>query len=242
MQMYRTTATSKQTKGARAFTLIELMTVVCIIVFLTAMMSGVLLRTTQASKVKAARALIQKIGVALTRYQADFRALPPDSGFGLPVTGGIVKGVALYDAASLWRYLARELTDTNNKTYGPYAQFSERELAPITDASGAKAFVVIDPWGTPIGYIGDPRRVLHNRDTFDLFSAGPDRKTACNDGIDNDGDGAADGPPNSAYDGSGNDDATELGEAALNGSLSAFRRDAKPGEVLDDVNNWDPQN
>jgi hypothetical protein len=83
---------------------------------------------------------------------------------------------------------------------------------------------------------------MHNRDSFDIFSCGPDRKTASNDGIDNDGDGAIDSPSNHAYDGTGSGTSLELGEAALNGCLTGFRKNPKAGEVLDDINNWDPQN
>jgi prepilin-type N-terminal cleavage/methylation domain-containing protein len=225
----------------RGFTLIELLVVIAIILFLLALMTGVFIRAAQSAKVKATTALIQKIGIALTQYQADFRTLPPDSGFGLAQNGGIVNGQVMYDAATLWRYLSQEL-NVNGKSYGPYTTFSEYELVPITDQNGKNAFAVVDAWRTPIGYIGDRKRVIHNRDTFDIFSAGPDRKTAINDGIDNDGDGTADAPANRAYDGSGQGTADELGEAALNGCLTAFRKNPKQGEVLDDINNWDPQN
>jgi prepilin-type N-terminal cleavage/methylation domain-containing protein len=221
------------------FTLIEMLTVIAIILFLLAMMSGVFLRTTKAAKVKAANALLQKVGIALARYQAELRALPPDSGYGLPQNGGIVSGQVLYDATTLWKYLGRELT-FNGQTYGPFTQFNENELVACTDASGTNAFMVVDPWKNPIGYVGEPKRVIHNRDTFDLFSAGPDGKTACNDGIDNDGDGATDNA-NTAYIGSGAASSREMGEAAFNGSLTGFKKNPKAGEILDDINNWDPQ-
>ena len=228
-----------KSKSPRAFTLIELLTVIAIIMFLLAMVASVLIKTVQTSRVKAAHALIQKVGIALTRYQADFRVLPPDSGFGLPQSGGVVKGQVVYDAATLWRYLGQELT-VNGQTYGPYTTFNEYELTPFTDSNGLKVFIVVDPWKTPVGYVGDPDRVVHNRDTFDLFSAGPDRKTACNDGIDNDGDGSVDNP-NMAYSGSGLATSQQMGEAVFNGCLTAFRKNAKKDEVLDDINNWDPQ-
>ncbi|MCY3017612.1 MAG: hypothetical protein NTW87_01090, partial [Planctomycetota bacterium] len=62
----------------------------------------------------------------------------------------------------------------------------------------------------------------------------------CNDKVDNDEDGQAD-EANLAYDGAGKDDVSEMGEAKYNGSLTAAKRKKLPGEVLDDINNWDPQ-
>jgi prepilin-type N-terminal cleavage/methylation domain-containing protein len=233
---FRLPPSSRRSSG---FTMIELLTVISIIVFLLSVLSAVLLKSAQAARNKAAHSIIQKVAIGLTRYQADFRTLPPDSGFGLPTNGGIVNGKVLYDAATLWRYLGQELS-ANNRSYGPYATFSENELVPFIDSQGKNVFIVVDPWKTPLGFVGDPDRVVHNRDTFDLFSAGPDRKTACNDQLDNEGDGAADNS-NDAYTGSGLATSQQMGEAALNGCLTAFRKNPKPGETLDDINNWDPQ-
>ena len=230
--------TRRHTSQTRGFTIVELLVVISIILFLLAMMAGVFLRTTKMAKAKAANALLQKVAVALSRYQAEWRVLPPDSGYGLPQNGGIVSGKVLYDAGTLWRYLGRELT-VNGQTYGPYTQFSDGELVAFTDANGQSAYVVVDPWKHPLGYVGDPDRVIHNRDTFDLFSAGPDGKTACDDGIDNDGDGSIDNA-NTAYNG-GKATSREMGESSMNGSLTGFKKDPKPNEVLDDINNWDPQ-
>ncbi len=228
----------KTRRAHSGFTIVELLVVISIILFLLAMMAGVFLRTTKMAKAKAANALIQKVAIALARYQAEWRTLPPDNGYGLPQNGGIVGGKVLYDAGTLWRYLGCELT-VNGQTYGPYTQFNANELVAFTDANGAPAYLVVDPWKNPIGYVGDPDRVVHNRDTFDLFSAGPDGKTACNDGIDNDGDGATDNA-NTAYAAAGGT-SRQMGEASMNGSLTGFKKNPKSTEVLDDLNNWDPQ-
>jgi hypothetical protein len=32
-----------------------------------------------------------------------------------------------------------------------------------------------------------------------------------------------------------------MGESVWNGCLTSFRKNPQPGEVLDDINNWDPQ-
>ena len=187
--------------------------------------------------VTAANNLLRRLESALAQYQADFHQLPPDTGYGLPVAD-VERGAGrTYDAGSLWRYLGQEL-QVGGKSYGPYMRFRHAELAAYSDPVHGKSFYVADPWGTAIGYIGDPRRVIHNRGSFDLFSAGPDRKTgqdmalqngvnAAYDGKDNDGDGVI-------------DNAGELGGARLNGCLTVACNEIQVSkEELDDLNNWD---
>ena len=53
-----------------------------------------------------------------------------------------------------------------------------QELVAKEDPIHGDSFYVVDPWGTAIGYVGDARRVIHNRGRFDIFSAGPDRGIA----------------------------------------------------------------
>ena len=121
----------------RGFTIIELLVVIAIIMFLLAFMTGVFLRANQQAKVKATAALIQKIGMALTQYQADFRNVPPDSGFGLPQNGGIVGGKVMYDRGDAVALLYRQELTVNGQSYGPYTpRSSQYELLPIIDANG----------------------------------------------------------------------------------------------------------
>ena len=192
--------------------------------------------------VTAANNLLRRLESALAQYQSDFHQLPPDTGFGLPVADADRGAGRTYDAGSLWRYLGQEL-QVNGKSYGPYMRFRHAELTAYADPVHGKSYYVADPWGTAIGYIGDPRRVIHNTGSFDLFSAGPDRKTgqdltqsaalAANalnvayDGKDNDGDGVI-------------DNAGELGGARLNGCLTMACNDSQVSkDELDDLNNWD---
>ena len=96
----------------------------------------------------------------------------------------------------------------------------------------------MDAWANPLGYVGDPKRIIHCRGEFDLYSAGPDKMTA------SDVSGA---PPNKAYDGNLPDNASEMGGSAENGTYTASRRGWVPPNgpnkppYLDDLNNWDPQ-
>jgi hypothetical protein len=186
----------------------------------------------------AAEALIARIHCALERYQAETGTLPPDTGYGLSPVDSARGAGRTYDSGSLWRYLANQ-RQIGGKSYGPYLTFTSAELVAYKDPIHGDSYYVVDPWGTPIGYIGDPRRVIHNIGRFDIFSAGPDRKTSQDlqfsrsgenlayDGIDNDGDGIV-------------DNASELGSAALNGCLTVANAGSIPADVaLDDLNNWD---
>jgi hypothetical protein len=185
-----------------------------------------------------AEALIGRIHRALERYQAETGSLPPDTGYGFSPIDPADGAGRTYDSGSLWRYLANPIR-IGDKTYGPYLTFTSTELVPYKDPVHGDSFYVVDPWGTPIGYIGDRRRVIHNIGRFDIFSAGPDRKTAQDvqpsssaanlayDGIDNDNDGIA-------------DNASEMGSAALNGCFTlANTSGTVAGLELDDLNNWD---
>jgi hypothetical protein len=190
------------------------------------------------AKVKAAKALMQKISIALEQYnQQCGRVYPPDTGYGCSMTGKNA-GVT-YDPGSLWRYLGQPVTYKSSTSdpgsvKGPFAQFTEAELRPYSDPVNGKSFYVIDPWQNPLGYTADPLRVAHNRGAVDMFSAGPDGKTGCNDGIDNDSSNGIDNFDKD-YDAPG-----ARGEAAWNGALTATRKNGASGEVLDDINNWDP--
>ncbi|HYG73637.1 MAG TPA: type II secretion system protein [Planctomycetota bacterium] len=245
------------------FTLLELLVVISIVLFMLAFLVGVFLRQGNTNKIRATQKLIERIGIGLARYYADLRCYPPDTGFGLAkmtYKGTLVPGTdtgVIYDTGSLWRYLGREVAQYRPdgkggieywRTLGPYVKFTADELAKYSDSEYSyDSYYVVDAWYNPIGYIADTKRVVHNRGEFDLFSSGPDKKTAGDDGVANSAD-VADGTPNTAYDGAGRDDAAELGEAVLNGSLTAAKRDHMKngavqfaGEVLDDINNWDPQ-
>ena len=255
-------------KKSRGFTLLEMLTVIGIIMFMMAFIVAVFLRYQKTAKVRACQALIQKIGIGLAQYQAELRCLPPDSGFNQPISGsggtytdtlgdGLIH--IKYDSGSLWRYLGQPLkvyhpadpvagtAVTYWKTVGPYLNLTDAELEAYTDPVYGKGFRVVDPWRTPLGYIGDQKRILHNRDTFDLFSCGPDKVTAETNGLSYWVSGN-----NNAYNGTDDDgdgfidNATELNIAQLNGSLTGARRlkssqTAPANEILDDINNWDPQ-
>lgn len=196
-------------------------------------------RSPSNGKVAAAREQLRRVHAALLRYQSDHHQLPPDSGFGLPAADAPRGAGSRYDAGVLWRYLDQSSAGSSGSG-SPYLHFSADELVAYNDPVHGRSFYVVDPWGTPLGFVGDPRRVLHNSGTFDLYSAGPDRLTGQDlvaratsdsnrayDGLDNDQDGVA-------------DDGSELGIARLNGCLTvASAGQPAANFALDDLNNWD---
>jgi type II secretory pathway pseudopilin PulG len=226
--------------------------VVGIIGFLIAMIVNVFINASGGAKVKATKALIGKIGIALARYEGELRSLPPDTGYDMPFGTKDMRNAdgereILYDTCALWRYLGCKLEVRRQdgsvaKVVGPFTSFSEAELRPYEDVKySERSYYVCDAWGNPISYIGSRKRVIHARGSFDIFSAGPDGKTATNDGLDN---GIAQ-KSNDAFDGKDSDgdgeidNASELGEAQMNGNLTARKREKVGDEILDDINNWD---
>lgn len=248
------------------FSMMELLVVILLIAFMMAFLAMVFVNNIANAKIKAAKTLIHKLDVALNMYYQDFREYPPDTGYGLEPSKGTQGMNTYFDTGSLYRYLGQKVqwkkpsqnggfTDMGSR--GPYCEFTEKELKVYTDPKWGESFMVIDPWFHPIGYIGDPRRKIHNRDGVDLFSAGPDGVTASDDksGVNHNFPPGYDGD-NMAYDGNDNDgdgivdNATELGRAVLNGCLTKNKKnslknignsDKTQNEVLDDINNWDPE-
>src|ERR1043165_2599182 len=179
---------------ARGFSLMELLIVILLIAFMLGVMTMVFINNTKTAKVKAARALLQKLEIGLTNYYKEFRDCPPDSGYGLDAdpsaSRGTMGAVVLYDPGTLYRYLGRKVrwrkpVETGGfidmGDLGPFVEFTPKELKAYSDPTYGDSFVVVDPWFHPVGYIGDKRRKIHNKDGVDLFSAGPDGKTASDD-------------------------------------------------------------
>ncbi len=259
------------TRRRSGMTLIELLVVMAILAILSGAIAAVALRAGGRPWRVKCLAGIAKLEMALDRYRGRFRKYPPDTGYGLRMTGmrpsytktvgGVDIEVPTYDPGSLWRYLCNRVYDTRTKEWhGPFLEeWPQEQMTRYehTTPSGVvvKSFYLADPWGNPYGFIGTRKRVLHNQGFVDIFSAGSDGTTACNnDQIDNDEgisvDSCSDNPQsqasfdNQAYntadvagksaevddddDGSANN-ASEFGpEASLN------------GDVGDDLNNWSP--
>jgi len=229
----------------RGFSLVEVIVVISIIAFMAVCMFSVVPGVKENARKRAAQNQLRYVGFALQDYAREHAGdLPTDSGYGLSKNGGLVGATRLYDAGSLLHYLGEPIkvkTVTGAIKTTRYMSFAPGEISTQTylDPERGASRWIIDPWGNPVGYTGSKSRVIHNRDNgFDLFSAGKDGKTAFDldaAGLVSYGLGG-----NRAYDGAGEDDASELGSAALNGSLTRYKTPL-PGEVLDDLNNWEQE-
>jgi len=232
----------------RGMTLIELLVVMSILTILVGTIAVVALQASTVGPRKAASADMHRIGMALDNFKLDFRKYPPDTGFGLDIDNP--PSDCEFDPGSLWRNLVEPVFDSRRgKMMGPYLEWEQDRLKRYPDARfTGDSYYLTDPWGNPYGYIGDPKRVIHNQGTFDIWSMGADGVTAYNNDEDDyvDGeapDGYKDVPntnpksqntlSNRAYNGEDDDrngfvdDANEFGpEAILN------------GDVGDDINNW----
>lgn len=171
------------------------------------------------------RSDLARISIALDRYYLRFGMYPPDTGYGLDKE----KSPGTYDAGSLWRYLVKPVRNPmTGRMADPFLRdWPERQLKEYEDARAGPSYYLADPWGNPYGFVGERKRVIHSKTSFDLFSPGPDGVTAsdehgarpnlAHDGLDNDGNGIV-------------DDAAELGPDA-----------SRNGDVADDINTWSPR-
>jgi len=234
-------------KHKPGFTLLEVLVAISLLLFLMGFLVACGRDTFHRSRVSSTQALVHEIDMGLNRYYADFGHYPPDSGFGMPIGSSVSGSEVRYDSGTLWRNLSKPVIDDRNgfkRVRGPYVTFRAENLIEYNDATYGKSCYVVDVWGTPIGYRGDPRRALNNRGAADVFSAGPNKVTGSNDKCDNDGTGI-DMPPDLAYDGIDNDgdgivdNAPELGQGIWDGNLNELKRAKGDGkEVLDDISNW----
>jgi prepilin-type N-terminal cleavage/methylation domain-containing protein len=260
-------------QARRGLTLVELLVVMFIMSILMAFIAVVLMNIGSEPRKRKALADIAKMSMALSEYKNHFGEYPPDTGYGLDMEGnrpvyvrkvrGEFVNVPTYDPGGLWRYLCRRVRDPKTgELVGPFLdEWPQSQLQPYDDpfdaAGQPSSRYLVDPWGNPYGFIGDRRRVLHKPGSFDIFSAGSDGVTACNNGEDDDllGDDAGDnyadcsedpqsvlGVDNRAYNSRQNagvwreidDDQNGIANDSGEFGPEAIRN----GDLGDDVNNW----
>ena len=146
----------RKLKYTQAFTLIEFMVVMAIIMIVAGMMVGVGSSARNRARKAKAESMIASLEVAISMFNYDTGLYPPN-------TAGVMTPIGVvYDRL------------TNETDYGPgvlipgwegpYMEFNSEDIA-----SGE----VIDPWGTPYDYDRDTRS--NNLSTFDLYSYGPNK-------------------------------------------------------------------
>jgi len=142
-----------------AFTLLETLVVMSIIIFLIGIMGGIFFNKLRESKIKTARHLLERISLGLTRYESETRGYPP----------GTEK-----DGGSLFRYLGKNILDARSgKTLGPYSPFRPSELVSYDDPKWGQSERLVDPWGNPVKYTADPGVQQHNLSGVEISSSGP---------------------------------------------------------------------
>ena len=156
-----------------AFTVVELLIVIAIILVL----AGLILATSGYVQAKGKRsraeAEIAALSAALENYKADSGIYPRDS-----VTDNLdptTASLSNYDPASLklYEYLSGDSDDNRTPETRVYFAFKPNQLSPIDQAQPVQA--LRDPFSNPYGYstmkASDPSKNGYNA-TFDLWSVG----------------------------------------------------------------------
>jgi general secretion pathway protein G len=152
-------------RGHPAFTLIELMAVVLIMILLAGLVIAGLQFVNERQSRDRAKVQLALLGTALQEYYADYREYPDsgESATGLNTSHEIYQ--ALY-------YDGSQDTTGNTRIYLP-------ELAPDnkhgwTSGDPSTTTKITDPWGNEYRYrSAAPNRTTQNPD-YDLWSAGKD--------------------------------------------------------------------
>lgn len=144
----------------RAFTLVELLTVVTIILILAGMVFGISSFSLKYAREKRCKAQIKMLEMSLTRYRDDWGYFP--QGY------NDATGDTTLDEDLFWDTMA-------DKTGSPYLDFDSEGFEP-------KGTVYADPWENYFYYKapGD-----NNTGLFDLWSVGPDGIEGNDDDIRN---------------------------------------------------------
>ncbi len=161
-------------RNQSGFTLIELVTVIAIIIFLAGITIGVGKYMVDRSASKAAQAQLATLNRALDRYAADnmrypdkhpslVNLFPPDTD---PATFTALYGLPLSRISSQY---------TNGKLEYYKASVSEVDVngdgeVTIEDRFEDELFI-LDPWGLPIFYYVEERRVLERQVYFEIGRA-----------------------------------------------------------------------
>ena len=244
--------------ASRAFTAIELMVVIAIILILVGMLVPTISGIRGRARKQTAATRLKGLSIALDRHFLDRGFYPPDTGRFAAYADYATMQLAndlcqdtntgLDDQYTLYRYLCgpygQGVYDDNTKrTYGPYIQFEENELRDESTAADPCRKIALDPWGRPwvyeehrsIGKLKPSKRQLdfpgwraHNKDRYDIYSVGPD--------------GVLDSGAKGMHNGWDDDDdglVDEADEAQYDGrDNNGDGNTDDGGEVGDDITNW----
>ncbi|NLD61295.1 hypothetical protein GX645_02455 [Candidatus Sumerlaeota bacterium] len=138
----------RRNSSAKAFTLLEMLVVIMIIMMLATMITGVYIKEVDNARVATAASDIREMSLAAERYKLDVGRYPSTgslladgSGFGT----GLFHSDVVYNVANLpnWK--------------GPYLNIQMNKLDSQTSASVAEQVNIIDPWGMPYSFISSEK-------------------------------------------------------------------------------------
>lgn len=154
----------KNVKLTQAFTIIELMVVISIILILAGLIVSTGTRLKIEAKKTKAKSMISSLEIAISMYRADTGAYPPESD--AAVTPNTPSAV-LYDYLRNEDKYGSEGTAPIEGWRGPYMEFDTKDIV------GGE---IVDPWGRAYKYdsLTTPPAPPHNTNSFDLWSTGPD--------------------------------------------------------------------
>lgn len=129
-------------KKKEGFTLIEMLVVVSIIILLIAFIVTVVVGVLKRASIRKTEALINRLGVALKTYYAEYRNFPPTDSNGdanQSLTYVMRHELPIYDPE----------TGDLKKTLDPLIEFKSEELSSATPPRS------LDAWGNPLNYYID---------------------------------------------------------------------------------------
>jgi general secretion pathway protein G len=153
-------------KYTQAFTLIELLVVMAIILIIAGMLVSVGGPASKSAKKRKAEVMISALEVAIGMYKADTGGYPLDTGAGFTIPSQV-----LYDYLTNKAKYGAGGTSPKTGWDGPYMQFKGTDLSTTTP------YQILDPWKKSYNY-DSSSPITHNTYSFDLWSNGPDGKTA----------------------------------------------------------------
>ena len=150
----------RKSKLTQAFTLIELLTVMAIIMIIAGMVVGVSTTARESARKRKSEVMIAALEIGISMYHADTGNYPTgDDGTGC---------YFLYDLLTNAEY-GDGLSGGGNPAdiagwRGPYMEFKTKDLNNVADE-------IIDPWGNVYNYDAT-NPITHNTNSFDLWSIG----------------------------------------------------------------------
>ncbi len=222
-------------KNKKAFTLMELLTVIAVMAVLAGLLLPALNRARASARTAAAESMIASLQVALSMYNMDYGVYPASSATGTQRNGNSFH--ADFDGGEPNNLVAALTAMTKG---GPYMEFRGRDLDENPNYPQAgRNYVVLDPWGRAYVYTarryspspGDWANVNLNHgpfypdddntenNTYNIFSLGPD--------------GHSVGETLTAADDWNNDALLSDADAGH------WRGAAETSDRYDDINSWD---